>query len=97
MDQTSRIHGPITHQNGRTTWHELARPQVHGYDLLGVSFLDNLKFVSIADEKVARVFEAPRSFIDVVEALDVAHFSDADVSRVSFLRSAFRSKAHKTA
>ncbi|PBL02467.1 WD40 repeat-like protein [Armillaria gallica] len=83
LDQTTRIHGPITHQNGRTTWHELARPQVHGYDLLGVSFLDNLKFVSIADEKVARVFEAPRSFIDVVEALDVAHFSDADHKRPS--------------
>ncbi|KAK0206472.1 WD40-repeat-containing domain protein [Desarmillaria ectypa] len=79
LDQTTRIHGPITHQNGRTTWHELARPQVHGYDLLGVSFLDNLKFVSIADEKVARVFEAPRSFIDVVEALGHQRPSRASV------------------
>ncbi|KAK0242692.1 WD40-repeat-containing domain protein [Armillaria nabsnona] len=79
LDQTTRIHGPITHQNGRTTWHELARPQVHGYDLLGVSFLDNLKFVSIADEKVARVFEAPRSFINVVEALDHKRPSRASV------------------
>ncbi|KAK0191029.1 quinon protein alcohol dehydrogenase-like superfamily, partial [Armillaria mellea] len=83
LDQTTRIHSPIAHQNGRITWHELARPQVHGYDLLGVSFLDDLKFVSIADEKVARVFEAPRSFIDVVEALDVARFSDADHKRPS--------------
>jgi elongator complex protein 2 len=53
-------------------WHEISRPQVHGYDLLGVQFLDALKFVSVADEKVARVFEAPGSFVHLVNALQVA-------------------------
>jgi elongator complex protein 2 len=61
------------------SWHELSRPQVHGYDLLGVTFLDALKFVSIADEKVARVFEAPRSFVNVVEGLGVAKIAASDV------------------
>lgn len=52
---------------------------MHGYDLLGVTFLDALKFVSIADEKVARVFEAPRSFVNVVEGLGVAKIAASDV------------------
>ncbi|KAJ7667958.1 WD40-repeat-containing domain protein, partial [Mycena polygramma] len=72
LDQTTRIHGPIRGAEG-SEWHELSRPQVHGYDLLGVTFLGPLKFVSIADEKVARVFEAPRGFVDLVERLAVAH------------------------
>ncbi|KAI0699397.1 WD40 repeat-like protein [Cytidiella melzeri] len=71
VDQTTRIHGEV-HSLGTTTWHELSRPQVHGYDVLDAAFLDALKFVSIADEKVARVFEAPREFIDTVHNLHVA-------------------------
>ncbi|KAJ7744505.1 WD40-repeat-containing domain protein [Mycena maculata] len=72
LDQTTRIHGPIRGHDGSSSWHELSRPQVHGYDVLGVSFLGPLKFVSIADEKVARVFEAPRGFVDSVEQLGIA-------------------------
>jgi len=33
--------------------------------------LDAFKFVSIADEKVARVFEAPRAFVQLVKYLQV--------------------------
>ncbi len=53
---------------------------MHGYDLLDAAFLDPLKFVSIADEKVARVFEAPREFVDTVQHLHVAEFSTDVVS-----------------
>ena len=42
-------------------------------------FIDSLKFVSIADEKVARVFEAPQSFVDSAEKLGVAKFSAEEV------------------
>ncbi len=52
-----------------SSWHEVSRPQAHGYDLLGVVFLDPLRFVSIADEKVARVFGAPRSFVKTIQGL----------------------------
>ncbi|KAF5369818.1 hypothetical protein D9758_001112 [Tetrapyrgos nigripes] len=76
LDQTTRIHGPVTLSDGKKSWHELARPQVHGYDLLGVSFLSDLKFASIADEKVVRVFEAPLRFIELAENLGVAQFPD---------------------
>ncbi|KAK7695632.1 hypothetical protein QCA50_000268 [Cerrena zonata] len=72
-DQTTRIHGPVTGSEDATpSWHELSRPQVHGYDLIDAAFLDATRFTSIADEKVARVFEAPREFIDLVHNLGVA-------------------------
>ncbi|KAL6306683.1 WD40 repeat-like protein [Sparassis latifolia] len=78
LDQTTRIHGEVrtSDKDGSSVpvWHELARPQVHGYDLVGVAFIDALRFVSIADEKVARVFEAPREFVDVINNLGTAHF-----------------------
>jgi len=73
LDQTTRIHGPLP----TNIWREIARPQVHGYDLVGVQFLDALKFVSIADEKVARVFEAPKAFVQLTKNLQVAGI-DAD-------------------
>lgn len=74
LDQTTRLHGEV-----KGSWCELARPQVHGYDLVGVTFLSPLRFASIADEKVARVFEAPRGFVRMVKDLGVA---DPDVDEV---------------
>lgn len=76
IDQTTRIHGAIPSLLPDGTkvvaWHELARPQVHGYDLVGVAFIDALKLVSVADEKVARVFEGPRAFVKTVKGLGIA-------------------------
>lgn len=68
-------------------WREIARPQVHGYDLVGVQFLDTLKFVSIADEKVARVFEAPKAFVRLVKHLQVAEIDVDDVRLLSCFNS----------
>ncbi|KAH7930113.1 WD40 repeat-like protein [Leucogyrophana mollusca] len=84
LDQTTRIHGatPVHNSSGPTqVWHELGRPQVHGYDMVGAAFLDPWKFVSIADEKVARVFEAPRGFVDLVKTLDVSDLATDSTSR----------------
>ena len=47
----------------------MGRPQVHGYDLVGVVSLDPLRLVSVADEKVARVFQAPQCFVRTIRAL----------------------------
>ena len=52
---------------------------MHGYDLVGVVFIDSMRFVSVADEKVARVFEAPGAFVRSVKNLGVA---DSDISEV---------------
>ncbi len=80
VDQTTRIYGELFHSDpSQGVWHEIARPQVHGYDLLDVAFLNSLKFVSIADEKVARVFEGPRNFVQLAKTLDVAHFPESEV------------------
>ncbi|KAL1700740.1 WD40-repeat-containing domain protein [Schizophyllum commune] len=76
LDQTARIHGPVA--TAGAAWHEIARPQVHGYDLLRGVFLDRLRYASIADEKVARVFDAPRSFVESAERLGVATFDAAE-------------------
>ncbi|KAJ3022623.1 Elongator subunit elp2 [Thoreauomyces humboldtii] len=58
--------GPSTHVS---TWHEIARPQIHGYDLHCVAFVHKYGFVSGADEKVLRVFEAPRTFVLSLEGI----------------------------
>ncbi|KAJ9475777.1 Elongator complex protein 2 [Pseudozyma hubeiensis] len=71
-DQTTRLHARPMRRNAHSldsrsaTWHEVARPQSHGYDLHSVSWLDRLNFVSAADEKVLRVFAAPRGFVGTV-------------------------------
>ncbi|KAL8142019.1 hypothetical protein V2J09_015051 [Rumex salicifolius] len=68
-DQTSRIFAPWKNEDSLTdavSWHEIARPQVHGHDINCVAIIKgkgNHRFVSGAEEKVARVFEAPLSFL----------------------------------
>lgn len=58
LDQTTRIFCP----NLQGSWHEIARPQIHGYDLHCISAIDESTFISGADEKVLRVFKAPDNF-----------------------------------
>ncbi|XP_009356223.2 elongator complex protein 2 [Pyrus x bretschneideri] len=68
-DQTTRIFAPWQNEaspRDEESWHEIARPQVHGHDISCVAIIQgkgNHRFVSGADEKVARVFEAPLSFL----------------------------------
>ena len=67
--QTTRIFAPWKNEvclGEKSSWHEIARPQVHGHDINCVAIIHgtgNHRFVSGADEKVARVFEAPLSFL----------------------------------
>ena len=77
-DQTTRIHGDVKQGSNseEQSWHEICRPQVHGYDLIDAVFLSPTRFVSIADEKVARVFDAPRSFVSLSKHLGI--LSDAE-------------------
>lgn len=68
-DQSTRIHGPVPVASDAEVWHELGRPQVHGYDLVAAAFVNPLQFVSVADERVARVFDAPRRFTTLLDNL----------------------------
>ncbi|KAG0056478.1 Elongator subunit elp2 [Gryganskiella cystojenkinii] len=68
LDQTARLFAPWRHQeqgasNSVSTWHEIARPQIHGYDAQCIAFSDKWTFVSGSDEKVLRVFDAPQTFV----------------------------------
>lgn len=72
-DQTTRLHGKWNRSNNGShslsTWHELARPQVHGYDLKCLAMAGRLKLISGADEKVVRVFCATKGFIESLHAI----------------------------
>ncbi|KAG5716522.1 putative elongator complex protein 2 [Termitomyces sp. T112] len=82
LDQTTRVHAVIPGSRTEDSeWHELSRPQIHGYDLIDVAFIDTLRFVSIADEKVARIFEAPRNFVNLIEELGVSKFTESEHQR----------------
>ena len=62
-DQTARLHAPWMHSvEGPITWHEIARPQIHGYDLSSIAVLGPFRYASGAEEKIIRVFEAPNNF-----------------------------------
>ncbi|VBB27871.1 unnamed protein product [Acanthocheilonema viteae] len=60
-DQTTRCYAPsISHG----VICEIARPQVHGYDLMSITSISSSRFVSGADEKILRVFAAPGNFVE---------------------------------
>ncbi|KAF9098159.1 Elongator subunit elp2 [Mortierella sp. GBA35] len=68
LDQTARLYSPWKHNDNESgtsvsTWHEIARPQIHGYDAQCIAFTDKWTFVSGSDEKVLRVFDAPQTFV----------------------------------
>ncbi|XP_049859581.1 elongator complex protein 2 isoform X1 [Schistocerca gregaria] len=62
-DQTTRLHAPWDRDNKEITWHELARPQVHGYDMSCLAILSRYCFASGSEEKVVRTFKAPSNFV----------------------------------
>ncbi|ORE02149.1 WD40 repeat-like protein [Rhizopus microsporus var. microsporus] len=72
LDQTTRLFAPwnrtVDGQNV-STWHEMGRPQIHGYDLKCLAFIHDWQFVSGADEKVLRVFDAPKSCVESLACL----------------------------
>ncbi|XP_069032804.1 elongator complex protein 2 [Embiotoca jacksoni] len=64
-DQTTRLFTPWRTQDSKqATWHEISRPQIHGYDIQCLAIVGRFQFVSGADEKVIRVFQAPRNFVE---------------------------------
>ncbi|KAG8163290.1 hypothetical protein KVR01_006587 [Diaporthe batatas] len=65
-DQTTRLHARWA-EDGR--WYEMARPQIHGYDLNCVDALGESLFVSGADEKLMRVFKKPRAVAKMLRAV----------------------------
>ncbi|RFU32200.1 hypothetical protein B7463_g4097, partial [Scytalidium lignicola] len=67
-DQTTRLHAAWKRDHTQT-WHEMARPQIHGYDLNCIDSLGERQFVSGADEKLLRVFKEPRAVANLLHKL----------------------------
>jgi elongator complex protein 2 len=64
-DQTTRLHAEWK-RNEVISWHEIGRPQIHGYEMKCLAFIgsNQQRFVSGADEKILRIFEAPKNFLE---------------------------------
>lgn len=68
-DQTTRVWAEWKKQDGSCSWHEFARPQIHGYDLNCVASLTANQFISGADEKLLRVFNKPKAIDELLSKL----------------------------
>ncbi|KOS18639.1 Elongator complex protein 2 [Escovopsis weberi] len=81
-DQTTRLHmqWKRTTAAGADTWHEMSRPQIHGYDLNCIDSLGGSQFVSGADEKLMRVFSEPRAVATMLGRLGGIDRADADLA-----------------
>lgn len=81
-DQTTRLYAERKRGN-ECSWHELARPQIHGYDLNCIDSISQSQFISGADEKLLRVFDEPRRTADLlfsmcgIHATNGKHMPDA--------------------
>jgi WD40 repeat protein len=81
-------------QQFSTIWKEVGRPQVHGYDLNTLTCIGSGKgelihrFVSGADEKEARAFDAPKETMKLIQRLrgndgeEIVPDSDSNEERV---------------
>lgn len=67
-DQTTRMLAEWK-RDGVKSWHEIARPQIHGYDLNCLATLTPHQFVSGAEEKLLRVFNKPKATHTLLSAL----------------------------
>ncbi|EFW99965.1 RNA polymerase 2 elongator [Grosmannia clavigera kw1407] len=89
-DQTTRLHtawrrvveGADTKEEG-LSWHEMARPQIHGYDLNCIDALGTSQFVSGADEKLMRVFHEPKTVARLLAQLTKTAADDATTKTAS--------------
>ncbi|VDO43038.1 unnamed protein product, partial [Onchocerca flexuosa] len=66
FDQTTRCYAPCANHGVII---EIARPQIHGYDLTSIASISSSRFVSGADEKILRVFAAPRNFVEMLGSI----------------------------
>jgi elongator complex protein 2 len=89
VDQTCRLWGMVPSNTNtdkaRGIWAELARPQVHGYDLSAVTSLSTPKhphlIVTGADEKELRVFDAPLTTLRTLKAVRGTEFKEDTIDR----------------
>ena len=86
LDQTCRLWAEIPSANETgATWHEVGRPQVHGFDLNALACVAEHRLASGADEKVTRIFEAPMSTLRLLRSFTPA-LSEESLSSIDLER-----------
>jgi len=87
-DQTCRLRAPLECSDSAdksAIWVELARPQVHGYDLSAVTSLSSQNhrhwLVSGADEKEIRILDAPMTTLRMLKAVSLATLGGQENSK----------------
>ena len=85
-DQTCRLWSPVSCPGQSDIWLELARPQVHGYNLSAVTSASTPThkhlMVTGADEKELRVFDAPKTTITTLQRFATGASPEDDSDRV---------------
>lgn len=84
LDQSTRLWA--RHVDG--TWKEFARPQIHGYDIQSIHVVAPTLFISGAEEKIVRVFQATSSVVDMLAratGIDFRQESTAEAANVPAL------------
>ncbi|KAL7580991.1 hypothetical protein ACA910_005804 [Epithemia clementina (nom. ined.)] len=86
-DQTCRLWAPVKSAStqDQSIWLELARPQVHGYNLVSVTSLSTQQhphfIVTCADEKELRCFDAPKLSLEILESVTGMKWPTADPTK----------------
>jgi len=84
QDQTARIFTTRTRESDKADiFFEIARPQIHGYDLECGCFIRSAshRFVTGAEEKIFRVFDAPSSFIHNFQKITGKKIEEENIER----------------
>lgn len=74
-DETTRLRA-VWSRGKRNSWHEIARPQIHGYLINCLAVLNELTFVTGADEKVLRVFRGTKNFVKSLRNISGIELND---------------------
>ncbi|CAF1085809.1 unnamed protein product [Adineta ricciae] len=84
-DKTTRLHAEWK-RNEMISWHEIGRPQIHGYEMKCLTFIgsDQQRIVSGADEKILRIFDAPKNFLENFARITKINV-DEDIQRAQSL------------
>ncbi|UJR34031.1 hypothetical protein I4U23_021445 [Adineta vaga] len=84
-DKTTRLHAEWK-RNEMISWHEIGRPQIHGYEMKCLTFIgsNQQRIVSGADEKILRIFDAPKNFLENFARITKINV-DEDIQRAQSL------------
>ncbi|CAB9523680.1 Elongator complex protein 2 [Seminavis robusta] len=97
LDQTCRLWAPLqtnsTNNNKKSAWVEVARPQVHGYNLSAITSLSSPDhrhwIVSGADEKELRILDAPMTTVRILQAISGTNDSSSNKENIDRVERAY--------